>query len=153
MTRLVLALGIAAAVAVSAISAQETKSATVLTTEHYMNLERVNDAQIAPDGARVVYTRQHVNSLEDKWESEVWIVNADSSQHRFLVKGSQARWSPDGKRLLYLAEGEPKGSQIFVRYVDVDGPATQVTHVTEAPRNARWSRRSIERSISSASEK
>ena len=40
---------------------------------------------------------------------------------------------------MYLAEGEPKGSQIFVRYVDTDGPATQVTHVAEAPRNARWS--------------
>ena len=139
MTRLVLALGIAAAVAVSAISAQETKSATWLTTEHYMDLERVSDVQISPDGTRIVYTRQHVNALEDKWESEVWIVNTDSSQHRFLVKGSQARWSADGKRLLYLAEGEPKGTQIFVRYVDVDGAATQVTHVTEAPRNARWS--------------
>ena len=54
-------------------------------------------------------------------------------------KGSAARWSPDGKRLLYLAEGEPKGTQIFVRWVDADGPATQVTHVTETPRNAQWS--------------
>src|SRR5581483_6329537 len=36
-------------------------------------------------------------------------------------------------------EGEPKGEQLFVRWVDVDGPATQVTHVTEAPRGARWS--------------
>src|SRR5581483_1637725 len=36
-------------------------------------------------------------------------------------------------------EGEPKGEQLFVRWVDVDGPATQVTHVTEAPRSARWS--------------
>src|SRR6185437_3541806 len=75
----------------------------------------------------------------DKWESALWILNADGSQHRFLVKGSAARWSPDGKRLLYLAEGEPKGTQMFVRWVDADGPATQITHVAEAPRNARWS--------------
>ena len=40
---------------------------------------------------------------------------------------------------MYLAEGEPKGSQIFVRWVDADGPATQITHITETPRNARWS--------------
>ena len=77
--------------------------------------------------------------MEDKWESALWILNADGSQHRFLVKGSAARWSPDGKRLLYLAEGEPKGAQLFVRWVDADGPATQITHVVEAPRNARWS--------------
>ena len=66
-------------------------------------------------------------------------MNADGSQNRFLVKGGAPRWSPDGKRLLYLAEGEPKGSQLFVRWVDAEGPATQITHVTEAPRNAKWS--------------
>jgi dipeptidyl aminopeptidase/acylaminoacyl peptidase len=79
-----------------------------------------------------------VNKLEDKWESALWIVKADGSQNRFLVKGGNARWSPDGKRLLYLADGDPKGSQIFVRWVDVDGPATQITHVLEAPRNVSW---------------
>jgi dipeptidyl aminopeptidase/acylaminoacyl peptidase len=119
--------------------AQEQHSPTRLTTEHYMDLERVNDAQIAPDGSRVIYTRQHVNVLEDKWDSELWIVNADGSQNRFFVKGSGARWSPDGKRVLYLAEGEPKGAQVFVRWVDVDGPATPVTHAVEAPRGPRWS--------------
>src|SRR5947199_97780 len=30
---------------------------------------------------------------------------------------------------MYLAEGEPKGAQIFVRWVDAEGPATQVTRV------------------------
>jgi dipeptidyl aminopeptidase/acylaminoacyl peptidase len=122
-----------------ALHAQETRSTTLLTTEHYLDWERVRDAQISPDGSRIVYTREHVNKLEDKWDAETWILNGDGSQHRFLVKGSSARWSPDGKRLLYLADGDPKGSQIFVRWVDVDGPATQVTHLTEAPRNAAWS--------------
>ena len=119
--------------------AQEKHAANLLTTDHYMDLERVSDAQIAPDGSRVIYTRQHVNVLEDKWDSELWIVNADGSQNRFFVKGSAARWSPDGRRVAYLADGEPKGAQVFVRWVDVDGPATPVTHVTEAPRTPRWS--------------
>src|SRR5471032_2378227 len=66
-------------------------------------------------------------------------MNADGSQHRFLVKGGAPRWSPDGKRLLYQGEGEPKGSQLFVRWVDAEGPATQITHISEAPRNAKWS--------------
>ena len=119
--------------------AQEKHAANLLTTDRYMDLERVSDAQIAPDGSRVIYTRQHVNVLEDKWDSELWIVNADGSQNRFFVKGSAARWSPDGRRVAYLADGEPKGAQVFVRWVDVDGPATPVTHVTEAPRTPRWS--------------
>ena len=133
------AVVLAAALGVAAVAAQETRSATRLTTEHYLDWERVNDVQIAPDGARLIYTRQHVNSIEDRWDSEIWLLNADGSQHRFFVKGSNARWSPDGKRIVYLAEGEPKGSQIFVRWVDVDGPASQITHVTETPRNVRWS--------------
>src|SRR6516162_3313859 len=138
MKRFIAAFTIAAA-AGAALAAQETRSATLLTTEHYLDWERVSDAQISPDGSRIVYTRQHVNKLEDKWDSELWIVNADGSQNRFFVKGSAARWSPDGRRVAYLADGEPKGSQVFVRWVGVDGPPTPVTHVTETPRTPRWS--------------
>src|SRR5437763_599458 len=126
-------------VAQTSLRAQETRSSTRLTTEHYLDWERVADAQIAPDGSRIVYTRQYVNQIEDKWESELWIVNADGSQNRFFVKGSAARWAPDGKRIVYLAEGEPKGTQLFVRWVDAVGPPTPITHVTETPRSARWS--------------
>jgi dipeptidyl aminopeptidase/acylaminoacyl peptidase len=134
------AIALAAGIAVqTGVRAQETRSSTLLTTEHYLDWERVSDAQISPDASRVVYTRQYVNQLEDKWESALWIVNADGTQHRFFAKGSAARWSPDGKRILYLAEGEPKGSQIFVRWIDIDGPATEITHVTETPRGPRWS--------------
>jgi Tol biopolymer transport system component len=132
-------VAVSIATCAAGLSAQETRSSTLLTTEHWLDWERVSDAQISPDGARIVYTRQHVNALEDKWESEVWILNADGAEHRFFVKGSAARWSPDGKRLMYLAEGEPKGAQIFVRWIDANGPATPVTHVTESPRSAKWS--------------
>jgi dipeptidyl aminopeptidase/acylaminoacyl peptidase len=136
----VVAFSLAAVFALqSGLRAQEKRAPNLLTTDHYMDLERISDAQIAPDGSRVIYTRAHANALEDKWDSELWIVNTDGSQNRFFVKGSGARWSPDGKRVLFLAEGEPKGSQVFARWVDVDGPATPVTHVTETPRNPRWS--------------
>jgi dipeptidyl aminopeptidase/acylaminoacyl peptidase len=140
MSGSLVAIALAAGLAAQAgLRAQETRSSTLLTTEHYLDWERVSDAQISPDGSRLVYTRQHVNQIEDKWESALWIVNADGSQNRFFVKGSAARWSPDGKRILYLADGEPKGPQIFVRWIDVDGPATPITHVTETPRGPRWS--------------
>src|SRR5690348_18485696 len=94
MHRMIVAIAIAASVG-AAITAQETRSTTLLTTEHYLDWERVSDAQISPDGSRIVYTRQSVNKQDDKWESALWILNADGSQHRFLVKGSAARWSPD----------------------------------------------------------
>src|SRR2546427_4177653 len=66
-------------------------------------------------------------------------MNADGSHQRFLVKGSGARWSPDGTRIVYLADGEPKGTQVFVRWMDAEGAVTQVTRVEETPADARWS--------------
>ena len=122
-----------------ASQAQETSSPVRLTTDHYFDLERISGAQISPDGARIVYTRQEVNRLEDKWESALWIMNADGAQNRFLAKGSNAQWSLDSKRLLYLADGEPRGTQVFVRWIDAEGAATQVTHATEKVADAHWS--------------
>ncbi len=127
------------AVAALQIPAQETRSATRLTNDHYFDFERVSNPQISPEGARIVYTRQQVNKIEDRWDSSLWIVNADGSQNRFLTKGSAPRWSSDGKRILYIADGEPRGSQVFVRWIDTDGPATQITHATEKVADARWS--------------
>jgi dipeptidyl aminopeptidase/acylaminoacyl peptidase len=127
------------AAGVSPINGQETPVANRFTTEHYFELERVSNSQISPDGARIVYAREQANRLEDKWEPALWIMNADGSQHRFLAKGSNAHWAPDSKRILYLADGEPRGTQIFVRWIDAEGPATQVTHATEKIADARWS--------------
>ena len=118
---------------------QETHSATRLTNDHYFDFERVSNAQISPDGSRIVYTRQQANKIEDRWDSSLWIMNADGSQNRFLTKGSNPRWSSDGKRILYIADGEPRGQQIFVRWIDTDGPATQVTRAIEKVADARWS--------------
>jgi dipeptidyl aminopeptidase/acylaminoacyl peptidase len=132
---------LAALVSLAAFTAasQETHSATRLTNDHYFDFERVSNAQISPDGAHIVYTRQQANKIEDRWDSSLWIMNADGGQHRFLTKGSNPRWSSDGKRILYIADGEPRGAQIFVRWIDTDGPATQVTHATEKLADARWS--------------
>ena len=118
--------------------AQETASDTLLTVNHYLDWEQVADPQLSPDASQIVYTRRWVNKIDDKWESALWIMNADGTHHRFLVKGSDARWSPDGTRILYLAEGEPKGTQLFVRWMDAEGASSQITRVTEKPGDPKW---------------
>jgi dipeptidyl aminopeptidase/acylaminoacyl peptidase len=107
--------------------------------EKYLDYEQAADPQISPDGARIVYTRRWVNRQDDRWESALWIMNADGSRNRFLTRGSNAVWSPDGTRIAYLAEGEPRGTQVWVRYVDAEGAGTQVTRVDRAPANVQWS--------------
>src|SRR3970040_1508956 len=79
--------------------AQETASDTLLTVSHYLGWEQVSAPQISPDGAKIVYTRRWVNKIDDRWDAAWWIMNADGSRNRFLVKGANARWSPDGTRI------------------------------------------------------
>ena len=57
----------------------------------------------------------------------VYIVGCGRAKHhRAVAKGSGAVWSPDGKSIAYLAEGQPQGVQIFVLHLTVPGPATQI---------------------------
>jgi len=118
---------------------QETTSDTLLTVNHYLDWEQVADPQISPDGLQILYTRRWVNKIEDRWDAGLWIMNADGSKNRFLAKGSNARWSPDGTRIAYFADGEPKGTQVFVRWMDAEGATSQVTRVSENPSNLSWS--------------
>ncbi len=109
-----------------------------LTVDLYLDWESVAAPQISPDGSRIVYTRRWTDKINDKYESDIWIVNADGSRNRFLVKGSSPQWSPDGKRLAYIAPGQPTGAQIFVRWMDT-GEETQLTRLERGPGNLQWS--------------
>src|SRR2546428_13589123 len=97
--------------------AQESASDTLLTVNHYLDWEQVQDPQISPDGSQIIYTRRWVNKIDDKWESALWIMNADGSHHSFFPKASNARWSPEGTRFLYFAEAGPEGTRLFLACV------------------------------------
>lgn len=120
-------------------AAQQRAGDTLFSVEKYLDFEQVVDAQISPDGSQIVYTRRYVNKLEDRWDAALWIMNADGSRNRFLTKGASPRWSPDGSRIAFLNEGEPSGTQLYVRYMDAEGATSQVTHVSESIGDVRWS--------------
>ncbi|HYD53997.1 MAG TPA: S9 family peptidase [Gemmatimonadaceae bacterium] len=135
---LALAIAVAAA-SPHLLAAQERRADSLLTVEKYLDFEQVSAPRLSPDGTQIVYTRGWVNKQEDRWESAIWIMDADGTRNRFLTKGSSATWSPDGTRIAYLAEGEPRGSQIFVRYMDAEGATSQVTRSADPPADLRWS--------------
>ncbi len=127
------------AIGAAALGAQEKKADTLLTVDKYLDFEQVGEPRVSPDGSQIIYTRRWVNKLEDKFESSLWIMNADGSKNRFLTTGGSAIWSPDGTRIAYLAEGKPSGTQVFVRWMDAEGATSQVTTLTEGPADLRWS--------------
>jgi dipeptidyl aminopeptidase/acylaminoacyl peptidase len=119
--------------------AQEKPSDSLLTVNHYLDFETVGDAKISPDGSRIIYTRRFVNRAQDRWETALWIMNVDGSENRFLTKGGSPIWSPDGTRIAYIADGEPKGAQIFVRWMNAEGATSQVSRVEQNPSDIGWS--------------
>jgi dipeptidyl aminopeptidase/acylaminoacyl peptidase len=120
--------------------ASQQAPASTLQVRDYLDLESVGDPQISPDGKSIVYTRGFVDKVNDTQAAEIWIMNGDGAKNRFLAKGGGAVWSPDGTRIAYIAPSEnPKGAQIFVRYMDAEGATTQITQLTEGPANITWS--------------
>ena len=110
-----------------------------LSLEHYLDMESVSNPQISPDASRILYTRGWIDPVNDSRKSALWIMNADGTRKRQLLEGGGALWSPDGTRILFTKEGEPSGSQIFVRWMDDEGAISQITRLEHGPSNARWS--------------
>ena len=131
-------LAFSALLATPPLHAQQ-RPANSVSLEAYLDWEDVSGPQLSPDGQQVLFGRRWVDKMNDKWESSVWIMNADGSRSRSLMSGSDAQWSPDGKRIAYIAKGEPSGSQIFVKWMDGDAAPTQISRLTETPSALQWS--------------
>jgi dipeptidyl aminopeptidase/acylaminoacyl peptidase len=121
------------------LRAQSAAPANRLTLADYFNWEDVAAPALSPDGSQILYTRNWIDQINDRHESSIWLMNADGTKNRVLVKGSGAKWSPDGSRIAFIAPGEPGGAQIWVRYMDAEGATTQITRLTEAPSDIEWS--------------
>jgi dipeptidyl aminopeptidase/acylaminoacyl peptidase len=105
------------------------------------NLQYASDAQISPDGNRIVYVRQFSDIMSDKHESNLWILNFDGTDHRALTTGnfsdSSPRWSPDGTRIAYVSDRDGK-PQIYVRWMDT-GQTAKLTNLANPPADIAWS--------------
>ena len=110
-----------------------------LTVDRYLSWEDITDAQLSPDGRQIIYSRRWVDPVNDGWDNSLWIINNDGTRNRFLVDGSSPRWSPDGTRIAFLAEGKTGGIQIFVRWMDAEGATSQISRLSKSPSNILWS--------------
>ena len=96
---------------------------------------------VSPDGKSIVYTRRGFDVRADNRRGGLWLVDAASGAARPLTTGTgnegQAAWSPDGRRLAYVAS-DGISPQIHVRDLD-SGATVRVSQLTEAPDGLSWS--------------
>jgi acylaminoacyl-peptidase len=99
------------------------------------------DPQISPDGKKIVYVRRFNDPMTDRRYANLWIINADGSDHRPLTTGNRndvsPRWSPDGTRLAYLSDADGK-QQLYIRWMDT-GQTARITNLEQAPEAINWS--------------
>ncbi len=121
-----------------AVLAPPLRGQGAFTLERYLELVRVADPAIAPGGKSVVFTRIQANRIADRWESMLWQVDADGRNPRQLAAGHHAAWSPDGKRIAYLADVDGV-TQLRLRTLDGSGRDTALTQGRTPPIAFRWS--------------
>jgi len=100
-----------------------------------LELKRLSDPQISPDGRWVSFTVQSVDVAANKKFQQIWVVPlAGGSPHLITHDGEtnqRARWSPDSQRIAYVSD---RGGSSQIWLMDPDGGnARQVTNfATEA---------------------
>src|ERR1051325_2124166 len=100
-----------------------------------LDLKRIGDPQISPDGRWLAFTVQTVDVAANKKPQQIWIVPLTGGTPRQITNDGESnqrpRWSPDSKRIAYLSD---RGGSSQIWLMDPDGGnATQVTKLaTEA---------------------
>ena len=112
-----------------------------MTFDDLMAIKRIGEAQISPDGSRVVYVVTDVDKNLNRGKRSVWAVPSSGGASQQLITSDKndysPRWSADGKWIAFLStrEGAP---QIFVAGADGSNPR-KVTGVPEGVGEFIWS--------------
>lgn len=88
--------------------------------DDFARLRAVSDAQLAPDGRQVLYTVRTTDvDANRRIPATYLIATAGGAPRRWpndSVQATEARWSPDGSRVAYTAQG-----QLWIANVDGSG--------------------------------
>lgn len=104
------------------------------TAKDMVNLERISDPQVSPDGRYALYSVRTMNYAANKASMSLWVADlkARMAPRRLAVSDggvSSGRWSPDGKAVYFLS-GRTGGLDQVYR-TDLTGEAA--VQVTSAP--------------------
>ena len=134
----------AAAVAVALLAAPAMAAAPApFEAADLYRLAMVTDPKVAPDGRHILFTRASFDIQTDTRQGEIWLATLEGTKlERHLLLGAGAKagnvtWSPDGKRIAYVAPylGKP---QLWVMALG-DGIGRVVTTGKTGPDGFAWS--------------
>jgi dipeptidyl aminopeptidase/acylaminoacyl peptidase len=101
-----------------------------------MELRRISDPQISPDGHWVAFTVQSVDLAANQKPTQIWTValEGDGRPRQITHEGSlnsRPRWSPDSRRIAYISD-RGGSSQIWLMDPDGGNPKPVTSLATEA---------------------
>lgn len=111
-----------------------------ITFDDLMQLHRVGDPRISPDGKWVAYAVSTPDMTANRNASNIWMVSTAGGEAMQLTQSghdSSPIWSPDGKTLAFLSSRDGN-SQVYVLSMD-GGEAHAVTHLSTGADLVKWS--------------
>jgi dipeptidyl aminopeptidase/acylaminoacyl peptidase len=113
-----------------------------------LNVPSVRDGQVSPDGKSILFVRNDASWTHNRNISTIWSATIDGKESWQMTAGpantTGPRWSPDGKKLLFLSKrAEDEFTQVYVMNVN-GGEALRVTaHGTDISA-AEWTNNGTE---------
>jgi len=118
------------------------------TFEDMMQLKRIGEPIVSPDGKWIGFAAVDVNLDENTRKTHLWIVSINGGEARRLTPATGAgedriRFSPDGKRILFEAN-RGEATQIWVQNFDsatgtLTGELRKVTSISTEASGGLWS--------------
>jgi len=106
-----------------------------MTLVDLLDIPRVGDPRLSPDGRRIAFLIATTDWSADRRIPQIWTINVDGSGLRRVTSmqagAGGAQWSPDGSQLAFLSKG-----QVFI--LDGEGMPRQLSQHATAISDIEW---------------